>query len=297
MRRYLLGRLRPMKGFLILALVMFCTSYSKGSTGLVTGYGMCAAVMLWPLRGRLLSRQSMLSVALVISVGLMAYVVRGVRQFFFEGGMATVTRLLETSGQLEATQRETGEGLETGGNGTQYACHVLQCVQIYEGGRSREWRSVYDPLIYTFEPAFLLGPLGITRPREAAWEIGDYYIGGGGIYVLGELYWNGGYVCLILVFGLILWFTFLCDTRFRYSSFWLMMSAQFGPSLFMGVGYGLDQIMRGAINGLLVIGAYRLGAGLGLASGPRTFAPARPRPVVPPRLADLPAGRHPNSPT
>jgi len=256
-RRTLGGIWRPLTGFLVLAFILFLTCYSKGSTGLATGYGL-SAIMLWPIERYRAARRVLISLAVVASIGLTAYVVRGVRDVFVEGGLDSITQFLRASDEREDQRAQTSQGFETAGNGTQYACHTLECVQLYESGISREWRSIYNPLIYTFEPSFLLEPLELTRPLDAPWELANYYLHGGGIFVLGELYWNGGYFCVLVVFGLLMVLTFYCDTRFRSSAFWLMMCAQFVPSLFMGIGYGFDQIIRGAINGLLVIAVYRL---------------------------------------
>ena len=272
-RRTLGGIWRPLTGFLVLAIILFLTCYSKGSTGLATGYGL-SAVMLWPIERNRAARRVMISLAIVASVGLTAYVVRGVRQVFFERGLDSVTQFLQASDEGENQRAQTGQGFEIVGNGTQYACHTLECVQLYESGISREWRSIYNPLIYTFEPSFLLEPLGLTRPLDAPWELARYYLHGGGIFILGDLYWNGGYFCVLVVFGLLMVLTFYCETRFRSSPFWLMMCAQFVPSLFMGVGYGFAQIIRGAINGLLVVGFYRVAPTLVLRFGRVVRRPA-----------------------
>jgi hypothetical protein len=261
---------------------LFITNYSKGSTGFATGYAL-SAMMFWPIERYRAARRVMISLALVASVGLTAYVVRGVRQEFFEKGIDSITQYLRTSNEGESHRAQTSQGFEAAGNGTQYACHTLECVQLYESGISRGWRSIYDPLIYTFEPSFLLEPFGLTRPIEAAWDLARYYLQGGGIFVLGELYWNGGYFCVLIVFGFLIVLTFYCDTRFRSSPFWLMMFAQFVPTFFMGVGYGFAQIIRGAINGLLVIGFYRVAPTLVLRFGRVVRRPA-------PRLSTLPRG-------
>jgi hypothetical protein len=115
---------------------------------------------------------------------------------------------------------------------------------------------VYNPILFTFEPAFLLEPLGITRPKDAPWELGEYFVHGGGIFVVGELYWNGGYLCVAIVVALILGAAYLCDTRYRTSFVWLMLLCQFAPTLLMGVGYGFAQVSRGFINGLIVLAVY-----------------------------------------
>lgn len=256
-RRTLIKAWRPSTGFLVLSTILFLVSFSKGSTGLATGYEVAAIVLLWrnvdSLRMRLLA-----SVTLIAATVFGVYLLRGIRTTFFERGTGAVSEVLEAGSEIEASRQTTGEGIERSGNGTQYASHTLECINLYEAGNSREWRSVYYPIIYTFEPAPLLDVLKVTRPQEAAWELADYYNHGGGIYILGELYWNGGYLCVFVVFGLLVLLTFYCDTRFHSSAFWLMMCCQFVPSFLMGAGYGFAQVSRGAFNDLLVMLAYWL---------------------------------------
>ena len=139
--------------------------------------------------------------------------------------------------------------MEGTGNGVQYAAHVLACISLYEAGISREWRSIYESLANTFRPSFLQEPLGLWRPKEAAWELGEYYVHGGGIFVLGELYWNGGYPCAIIVLTALLWFCWRCDSGPRTGFTWLLILCNFAPSLLQGTGYGFSQITRGAVNG------------------------------------------------
>ena len=136
-------------------------------------------------------------------------------------------------------------------NGSQYAAHVLECIQLYQGGVSREWKSIYLPLEYTFKPAAVINALGLTRSEEAAWELARYFIHGGGIYLLGELYWNGGYLCVVLVFLGIAWWSYLCDTRSADSFFWCVCACFFYVGLLQGMGYGFAQVSRGMINGLI----------------------------------------------
>ncbi|MGO9662535.1 MAG: hypothetical protein ACLP66_04405 [Polyangia bacterium] len=128
---------------------------------------------------------------------------------------------------------------------------------MYDGGFSREWRSIYNVVEYTFKPSFLLSTFGWERSIEAAWELADHFIHGGGIYVLGEFYWNGGFLCVVIMATALSFFCFIVDKNYRASPFWLMMLSQFAPSLFMGYGYGFAQVSRGAINGLLVAVAYK----------------------------------------
>ena len=73
--------------------------------------------------------------------------------------------------------------------------------------------------------------------------------------VLGELYWNGGYACVVLVLAGLFWFCWRCDTGARQGGLGLLLLCEFSPNLLQGMGYGFAQVARGALNGALVIGA------------------------------------------
>jgi hypothetical protein len=133
---------------------------------------------------------------------------------------------------------------------------MLMCEALYDNGISRQWRSIYDVIEYTFKPSFLERWLGWERSIDSRWELGHYYTHLGGIFVLGEFYWNGGWLCVMVMVTLLSFFASIVDMRYRASPFWLMMLVQFAPSLLMGCGYGFAQISRGAINGLLATGTY-----------------------------------------
>ena len=254
-RRATLRQLKPLTGFALLVFQLFLTDYSKGSTGLATGYAFCGAILLLGLEVNQ-SRRLRLILGSILAITATAFLVRSVRASLHDEGQLAISHFLAASSEAEASRNQTGQGLELQGNGTQYAAHLLECITLFDSGFSRDWRSIYNPIIYTFEPSFLLGPLGITRPKEAAWELAEYFIHGGGIYILGELYWNGGYLCVLLVLGALALFAFYCDTRYHRSAFWLMICCQFAPTVLMGMGYGFAQLARGAINGLLVVLAY-----------------------------------------
>ena len=274
-RRVYDGLLKPFRGFLFIVAVFILTDYSKGITGIATGYVVASAVLLAGFEKNLKVRWVSLIGGVAMVVGL-AFVVRGVRASLYSGGLATVQSVAGGAG-IDAH----GDSADSS-NEMQYAAHLLECITLYDAGLSREWRSIYNPIIYTLEPSFLLEPLGIERPREAAWELGDYYVGGGGIYVIGELYWNGGYLCEFLVFLFIVWWAFMCDTRYRESRAWLVLACTFAPAILQGFGYGFAQIARGALNGLWIFAGYWALSRLGSRS-------SRP-PILRRTLGDPPVG-------
>lgn len=255
-RRVKLGLATPLAGFAFMLGLFLLTDYSKGSTGIATGYVVTAAVLLFREERRPLHRWVLLGASLAAGV-LLAVVVRSVRTDLHDSGTEAFTSLAQQLGGQEKSTTRNAEGLEMVGNGTQYAAHLLECIALYESGVSREWRSVYLPLVYTFKPSFLVGPLGLDRPKEAAWELGDYYIHGGGIFVLGELYWNGGYFCVATVLAGLFWFCRRCDLSSRSSALWLLLICEVSPNLLQGIGYGFAQVSRGPLNGLVVLVAWR----------------------------------------
>jgi hypothetical protein len=127
------------------------------------------------------------------------------------------------------------------------------CVALYDNHHSREWRSIWGPLEYTVKPAVLLGPLGLTRSREAAWELGDYFIHGGGINTFGEFYWNGGYFCLILMSAVTIGFLLAVDVLARRNWAWFALACCIAPGLVQGYGYGFAQVFRGIANGVIFL--------------------------------------------
>lgn len=254
-RRCAAGELSRLKGFGALLLLFTATDYLKGQTGLATGFMVTAAFLV--LGGEVRPRRRWLTLGgAILSLGLLSLAVRGVRSNVYSQGTSSFSDFASSVQDHEDRVSQSGEGAEVYGNGSQYAAHVLECISLYEAGLSREWRSVYLPFLYTFQPSFLMHLLDVERPKEAAWELADYYVHGGGIYVLGELYWNGGYLCEALVFGAILLLCWLCDTRARHSFFWLLLLCEFAPGTLQGMGYGFAQVSRGLFNGLLAFGIY-----------------------------------------
>ncbi len=273
-RRTLMGELSRPSGFALLLAVFTCTDYLKGSTGFASGLMVTGAFLTLggePRKGR---RWLTLGGAM-LAIGLLALAVRGVRATAYDQGTKSMSDFGDSLQAGEQRISSTGEGAEIYGNGVQYAAHVLECISLYQAGVSREWRSVYLPVVYTFQPSFLLDLLGIERQKEAAWELADYYIHGGGIFVLGELYWNGGYLCVVLVYAGILCFSWLCDTRARHSFVWLLLLCEFAPGTLQGMGYGFAQVSRGLFNGLIALAAYWLAVKLRKPSLPRISGEAR----------------------
>ena len=254
-RRALTGELSRPRAFGAVLLLFLCTDYLKGSTGLATGFLVVAAFLILGGEPRPLRRWASLGAA-VAALVLISITVRGVRATLWQEGSQSISSLQETLSNEEERVSRTGEGLEIFGNGVQYAAHVLECVELYEAGISREWRSVYLPALYTLQPKFVMILLDLERPKEAAWELADYYIHGGGIYVLGELYWNGGFLCAFTVFAALLAFCFFCDTRWQTSFVWLLLVCEFAPNTLQGIGYGFAQVSRGIFNGLIALGCY-----------------------------------------
>jgi hypothetical protein len=278
-RRTITGRLHPRAAFASILLLFFLTDFLKGSTGIATGTVLTAAVLFFGMEkskrlGLLFSASSL---AVLLGIAVFA---RGVRQDLASEGMVAVDRFVGTLAQPAGDE----SGLEHTTNGEQTATHVLECITLYEAGISREWRSIYNPVIYTFEPSFLLEPLGVTRPKEAAWELADYFIHGGGINTLGEFYWNGGYFCVLIMVLVLVGWVYLLDSRWRRGGPWLLMACCFAPGFLQGFGYGFAQVSRGAFNGLLGLacgGAFAFLRRRGAQVMPRTAGPSGAGPLAP----------------
>lgn len=250
-RRVRDGLLRPATALGFLLLFFVATDYLKGSTGFPTGALIGIGFLIVGAMELSRLRQVASLAAMLLALGSLALAVRSVRAAFAtEGSEALRTAAAETN-VLESSRARQGEGAEMLANGSQYAAHVLECIELYEAGLSREWKSIYLPLEYTFKPAAVINALGLTRSEEAAWELARYFIHGGGIYLLGELYWNGGYLCVVLVFLGVAAFSFFCDTRARDSAFWCVAACFFYVGLLQGMGYGFAQVSRGMLNGLI----------------------------------------------
>ena len=256
-RRRLLALITARRAFLIMFIVFGVAHYAKGSTGLTTGYLTCAAVLLLPRTGAARRLSNVLRVGVILATILaISFVVRSTRAVLYAQGTGAIADALKGALTMEESREESAEGMESVANASQQAAHALMCVTLYDGDNSRRWRSIYNVIEYTFIPSFFVRWFDWQRSREAAWELGDHFIHGGGINVLGELYWNGGYLCVFVMATALSLFCVFVDIRYRSSPFWLIMMAQFAPTFLMGYGYGFAQVARGVINGLLVTGIY-----------------------------------------
>jgi hypothetical protein len=275
-RRRFLGLISAAKSFMLVFAIIAVTGYAKGNTGLPTGFLLTAAVLLLPRIGserRLVNLARV--VAVVIAIVLASATVRAVRVGLASDGLGAVSGFWGGIVELDARRADEGAGVEQVANATQTASHMLECITLYDTGIPRGWRSIYDVVEYTFTPSFFMNWFGWTRSIEPAWELGQYFIHGGGINVLGELYWNGGFLCVVVVGAALAILCGLADQRYRSSPYWLMMVCQFAPSFLMGYGYGFPQVARGAINGLLVILAYKVYAVLSPKPSPPIEPPCR----------------------
>jgi hypothetical protein len=247
--------LSPTRAFFILLGVAVVTNYSKGSTGLVTGFLVTGAVLFFSTRKRPLQRWIPLAGVFVVITALGLFV-RTVRPYLYQQGTDALSSASESLSSVEADRPLTGEGLEERTNGTQLAAHVLECISLYDRGIDRGWRSYYYPILYTFQPQFLLSALGMKRPQEPAWELAEYFTHGGGIFVFGEMYWNGGFLCVIMVTCSICLMAWLVDSRRNSSTTSLLMCCMFIPSLMQGTQYGITYPMRGISNGCIAVIIY-----------------------------------------
>jgi hypothetical protein len=258
-RRRLLALITARRAFLTIFTIFFVTHYAKGSTGITTGYLFLSAILFLPRTGAAKKITNVFRIGGVLLVVLaLSLVIRGVRgNLHLEGGNA-ISNFINNTVEMEENREDQAEGAESIANASQTATHMLMCISLYDSGISREWRSIYDVATYTLMPSFFVNWFGWVRPVEAPWELRYYYQHGGGINVLGEFYWNGGWWCVGIMTTLLSFFCFIVDKYYRASPFWLMMVAQFTPSFLMGFGYGFAQVARGAINSLLVALAYKI---------------------------------------
>jgi hypothetical protein len=257
-RRRLLAQISARKAFGVMFLIFATIGYARGGTGLTTGYLVASAILLLPRTGTARRVENLFRIgAMLAGILALSFVVRGVRASLASEGTGAVSAFVEGVLEQEQQRDERGEGAEAVANGTQSATHMLLCINLYDSGISREWRSIYNVIEYTFMPSFFVRWFNWTRSIEPAWELLNHYIHGGGINVLGELYWNGGFLCLLIVGTALAFFCSFVDTHYRSSPFWLIMAAQFAPTFLMGYGYGFPQVSRGAINGLIAVAAYK----------------------------------------
>jgi hypothetical protein len=256
-RRVRTNGLTALQAFGLFFMFLVVTDYSKGATGIATGFIFAASFLFFGHTGRSWLRPIKVG-AVLATVTILTLFVRGVRSSLYTEGTSAVTAVSQQLVSAEDTRAETGQGIDSNTNGVQYASHVLECVTLYDSGYSREWRSLYDPIVYTFQPSFLMEMLGKERAIEPAWELASYFIHGGGIAIFGEMYWNGGFPCVFLVTSLAFLMAYIADTRTNGGFGWVILYCMYASGLFMGVGYGLTYLFRATSNTLLVVGLYKL---------------------------------------
>jgi hypothetical protein len=256
-RRRLLNAVSAHRAFLVMFVVFFFNNYLKGSTGITTGYLLTSAIMLLPHAGsgRRIGNVFRISTILATILALSLFF-RFARILIHEDGWKSVGDALGSAIYAEESLGDNSEGVESIANGTQAATHILMCVSLWDSGISRSWRSIYNVVEYTLVPSFLQSSFGWERSISSPIEMMLYFPNLGGTCVLGEFYWNGGWLCVFVMSIVLAFFCFVVDRFYRASPFWLMMMAQFAPSFLMGYGYGFSQVVRGAINCLLAAGVY-----------------------------------------
>ena len=182
----------------------------------------------------------------LLLAGLAVMFARGMRTSVAQVGVSQA--LTNTFTSLTASFDTVA--ISTWANGDQGAAHVLMCTALQEHGFDREWRSITGALEYTYKPSILVRYLGLQRSPEAAWELMGHFPHGGGVNIFGELYWNGGWLCMI-VMGLAVVGAILYIDRGAHYSVWLLaLSFAITPNLVQGYGYGYAQTFRGLANGL-----------------------------------------------
>jgi hypothetical protein len=256
-RRTRAGLLTTNRAFFVLIAFLFITDYSKGSTGGATGFLFTASFLFLGQEGRTWQRVTKVGGALTAAF-LLAFMVRQIRATLHSEGSRAVAEASETLATSEERRATTGQGIELNTNGLQNATHILQCALLYDSGYSREWRSLYLPVVYTFQPQFIMDLMGWERQLDAPWELAKYYIHGGGIAIFGEMYWNGGYPCVTIVTLITFLLAYFGDTRVSRSFGWSVFCCMFTPMLLPGIGYGLNYLFRGSSNALIAIGACKL---------------------------------------
>lgn len=255
-RRVWVSQWTVARGLLVVGVVFLLTDFLRGATGIATGYILVAAMLLWQ-PGQTRIRTAVRVLVLLVLVSGFAMMVRMTRGDVHQQGFAAVENAADSI-MAAGGGDGVGDGVDEAASGPQFATHVLDCITLYDGGRSREWRSLSDPVIFTFQPAFLVEPLGLQRPVSAPWELSTYFIHLGGISIFGEAYWNGGYLGVFVIIGSILALCYFCDTRYRSSFAWLVMLLNVGPVLLAGVNYGFSYEFRAVVNALLQLAVYRL---------------------------------------
>lgn len=288
-RRVATGALGRGKAFAFVIGFAVIVHFFKGQTGFAAGFIITAAFLLLTVSEKRV--RTSINVVLVVLGCLVAVVlVRGIRAELHTGGLETVDAVVDAASIAEEERTRTGQGLENRTNGTQNAAHILMCIKLHDSGKDRGWRSITSAIAYTFQPSFLQEPLGFERPIDATWELAEHFIHGGGIHLLADLYWNGGYVCVALMMLIIsMWIAF-CDSRFRSSFWWLMFTCMFAPPSLMGVGYGFNHFARGFFNGCIVVAIVLIARAVLRTSRAARSSPAGAAPVLAPASGTLVTG-------
>jgi hypothetical protein len=251
-RRVWIRQWSPLRGLGLVFLLFLLTDYIKGMTGIATGHIVITAMLLWGSE-QTRARAALRVVVLGVFVSAFALLIRMTRMDLYSEGFSAVENAVTS-----VTSEEGSEQAENYTSGPTFATHVLECVALRETGRSRDWRSLSDPIIFTFEPDFLVEPLGLTRPVNAPWELASYFIHLGGISVFGEGYWNGGYLGVFVFLGLVLALCYFCDSRYRSTFAGLILLLNVAPVLLQGINYGFSYEFRGLVNGLLQLAVYKV---------------------------------------
>jgi hypothetical protein len=287
LRRRVEAGLSPARALGLVAIALFFLDALKGATGLAAGVFVTALVSVY-LPGALQSADSNKSRRRIVALSGLGLLLGGVFVAFLRGMRSSIAQvgisraLLETWSVLSNSLDVTA--ISTWANGDQGAAHVLMCTCLHEHGFSRDWRSIIGALEYTYKPTILVRYLGLERTIEAPWELMQHFVHGGGVNIFGEMYWNGGWPCLLIMGPLIVGTLLYVDIGAQRSRWLLALSLAVTPNLVQGYGYGYAQTFRGLANGLvfmLPLVAYLEFAharGMGEIISIRSPLHARPRP-------------------
>jgi len=256
-RRHRAGLLSVARAFVLLFGFLFVAEYSKGASGSATGFLFMAAFLFLGHQGRVWTRPVKVG-GVLVAVAAFTVFLRTARQTLYIEGVGSVATASAEILRSEETRAEDAQGIEYHANAVQYAAHILECANLYDAGYSREWRSLYQPIVYTFQPKFLMTWLDLERDIEAPWELGEYFVHCGGIAIFGEMYWNGGYPCVLLTTMAVFLLAYLGDTRRDRSFGWLIFYCLYASIMLLGVGYGLSYLFRGIFNTLIVMALHKL---------------------------------------
>ena len=79
--------------------------------------------------------------------------------------------------------------------------HLLHGVDLYDTGQGLDGYTIYG-LIPQAVPSAIANAVGLERPLNSAWLLGEYgRVSGGGMFIIGEGYWNFGLAGAGLVAG------------------------------------------------------------------------------------------------